>query len=124
MREYLIKIVFAVTMMLGTVTPASADTDQFYQGLVIDRCDGVVMHKQFLPNDESTGITTILIPGIERMLYGAFEHGDVIEFGYLDQEPTFNEDSHFDWGEWVDTELQEQQLDPWYANDESCAGLV
>jgi len=112
-----------VAALLGRVS-AAAEIDLYYQGSIIDRCDGVVMHKQFLPEDESTGITTILIPGTVRMLYGAFEHGDVIEFGYLDQEPTFNEDSHFDWDQWVDTELQVQDLAPWDPATVSCAGMA
>ena len=85
-----------------------------------ERCDGVVLQTQHMVGDESTGSTVLLIPGPDTMIYGAFEHGEVLEFGYLDQSPIYNEDSRFDWSAWVDEQLTNSGYAPWFGAQIAC----
>jgi hypothetical protein len=73
-------------------------------------------------------MTGVLIPGAEKILYGEFDHGEVVKFGYLDQEPVYNEDVRFDWGAWVDKELAYYGYEPWSWSEmttpKSCGEMV
>jgi hypothetical protein len=117
MNTYL-RIFAALVLLAG---PAVADSlDYNYEVKTVEGCDGVIMLVQFLPNDETTGTSAISLPNTDQILYGTFEHGDVVEFGYMGQPPTYNEDTHFDWGEWVNSQLQKYDLPPLFPENIAC----
>jgi hypothetical protein len=120
------KKIFSVSGLLLFPSVVVADLGQFYTVETVERCDGVVMERQFFSNDESIGTVAFALPSTSRILYGTFEKGEVVEFGYFDEEPIYNENSRFDWEEWVDSELEQADLSLWNWNGENllCTGMM
>jgi len=115
-------IIFLAKLVSTTVVMAEQVYDDYDPERVIEyvtsfekRCDGVVLQTEHMVGDESTGSTALLIPSPGTIIYGTFEHGEVLEFGYLDQSPIYNEDSRFDWSAWVDEQLENNGYAPWGA---------
>jgi hypothetical protein len=118
--------IFTAAMLLLIPSVVAADLGQFYTVETVEGCDGVVMERQFFLNDESTGTVAFWLPSTNRILYGTFENGEVVEFGYFDEEQIYNENFRFDWEEWVDSELEQADLSPWNWNGENhfCTGMM
>ncbi|MCA9367906.1 hypothetical protein KC887_06635 [Candidatus Kaiserbacteria bacterium] len=109
-----------VATMLATTT-AVAQEQEMEDGEVVTyygydrvvRCDGVVMENQFPEGDRLSGILSVLTPDGASIIYGAFDDGAVVEFGFLNAEPVYVEDMHFDFYDWVNIQLKARGYAPW-----------
>lgn len=117
MRQFI--IVTCVAAMVATF--AGAQEQGVEDGEVViythqerfTRCDGVTLVNDFPGGNQLFGQLSVETPDGQSIIYGEFAGGDVVEFGFLNAEPVYVEDTNFDFYQWVNTQLKKRGYAPW-----------